>query len=73
MKLSVSLPGDDVAYIDSFAQARGYGSRSAVIHTAVDALRAAELASAYEEAWASWRQDGQAAAWESTVGDGLTS
>ena len=49
MKLSVSLPEEDVAFLDAYARAQGIDSRSAALHRAVEVLRAAVLASAYEQ------------------------
>ena len=63
MKLSVSLPDGDVAYLDACAQAHGQ-SRSAVLHDAVRALRAAELGGCYEDAWETWESSGEADAWD---------
>jgi antitoxin MazE9 len=71
MKVSVSLPEEDVEFLDSYAQAQGIESRSAVVHQAVRLLRAAQLGDAYEEAWAAWASSGDAAAWDSAVADGL--
>jgi Arc/MetJ-type ribon-helix-helix transcriptional regulator len=71
MKVSVSLPDEDVAFLDSYAQARGIESRSAVVHQAVGLLRAAQLGDAYEDAWVSWASSGEAEAWDSAVADGL--
>jgi Arc/MetJ-type ribon-helix-helix transcriptional regulator len=73
MKVSVSLPEDDVEFLDSYAQAQGIESRSAVLHKAVGLLRASQLGNAYEEAWASWSASGEAEAWEAAVADGLGS
>ena len=42
MKISVSLPDEDVEFLDSYAESQGYGSRSAVVHTAVRLLRSAK-------------------------------
>ncbi len=70
MKASVSLPGDDVRFLDEYSKDQGLGSRSAALHKAVRLLRSAELAAAYESAWDQWAADGDAEAWESTVGDG---
>jgi Arc/MetJ-type ribon-helix-helix transcriptional regulator len=72
MKLSVSLPDGDVEYLDAYARTQGHKSRSAVLHKAVRALRATELGSAYEDAWEDWESAGEAAAWDSTADDGLT-
>ena len=69
MKVSVSLPDEDVEFLDSYAQAQGLASRSAVLHKAVRMLRGAELAPAYEEAFTSWDASEDASDWDSTVGD----
>jgi Arc/MetJ-type ribon-helix-helix transcriptional regulator len=71
MKLSVSLPDNDVEYLDEYARMRGHKSRSAVLQKAVRALRATELSSAYEDAWSDWESSGEAAAWNPTAADGL--
>jgi Arc/MetJ-type ribon-helix-helix transcriptional regulator len=72
MKLSVSLPEGDVAYLDAYARAQGHKSRSAVLHKAVRTLRATELGGCYEDAWDTWAASGEARAWESTAADGLS-
>ena len=71
MKVSVSLPGADVQFLDEYTREQGLESRSAAVHRAVRLLRAAELGGAYEAAWAEWAGDGEADVWESTTGDGL--
>jgi Arc/MetJ-type ribon-helix-helix transcriptional regulator len=71
MKLSVSLPDDDVEFLDAYAHERGFASRSAVLHKAVRLLRGAQLGAAYEDAFVEWERS-DAEAWETTVGDGLT-
>jgi len=71
MKVSVSLPAEDVEFLDAYAAAQGFASRSAVLHRAVGLLRASELGAAYEQAFGEWEETGGAADWESTVGDGL--
>ena len=71
MKVSVSLPDEDVEFLDAYAHARGLPSRSAVVHTAVRLLRGAELAPAYEDAFSSWDQSEDARDWDLTAGDGL--
>jgi Arc/MetJ-type ribon-helix-helix transcriptional regulator len=72
MKVSMSLPQEDVEFLDSYAQAQGYPSRSAVLHQAVRLLRAAELTDAYEDAWGEWVRTGEAELWEVATGDGVT-
>ena len=71
MKLSVSLPPDDVAFLDGYVKTRAYRSRSAVVHHAIDALRAEELRAAYADAWEEWSHSGEASLWATTAGDGV--
>lgn len=71
MKVSISLPDEDVEYLDDVAREQGYESRSAVVHKAVRLLRAAELGADYESAWEEWSTGGEAEAWEPTADDGL--
>ena len=71
MKVSVSLPEDDVAFLDSYVQEQGMDSRSAALHKAVGLLRTTQLASAYEDAWESWTDSGDAEIWEAATADGL--
>ena len=72
MKVSVSLPEEDVEFLDRYAAAQGIASRSAVLHKAVRLLRAAGLGTAYEDAWAEWASSGDEGAWTPAVGDGLS-
>ena len=71
MKLSVSLPEDDVAFVDEYARRRGSSSRSSVVHRAIELLRLAELEDAYAGAWEEWEQSGQAGEWDAATGDGI--
>jgi Arc/MetJ-type ribon-helix-helix transcriptional regulator len=72
MKLSVSLPDEDVEFLDAYAQSQGVESRSAALHRAVRLLRATELTADYEEAWQEWAASGDAAAWDATSPDGVS-
>ena len=72
MKVSVSLPGEDIRFLDDYAKEQGLESRSAAVHKAVRLLRSAELGAAYESAWEEWAAQGDAESWESTVIDGLS-
>jgi Arc/MetJ-type ribon-helix-helix transcriptional regulator len=72
MKISVSLPDDDVSYLDGYARARGYASRSAVLQQAVQLLRTSELSAQYEQAWDEWAASGEAELWDLTTADGLS-
>ena len=72
MKVSVSLPVEDVEFLDEYAKKQG-DSRSAVLHKAVRLLLASGLSAAYENAWQEWTESGDAEAWESASADGLSS
>jgi Arc/MetJ-type ribon-helix-helix transcriptional regulator len=71
MKLSVSLSGEDVEFLDQYARTVGAQSRSAVIQRAVQLLRASELDPAYAEAWKEWETSGDSEIWEAVTGDGF--
>jgi Arc/MetJ-type ribon-helix-helix transcriptional regulator len=71
MKLSVSLPDEDVEFLDEYAKGLGIASRSAVVQRAIRLLRASGLAPAYAAAWEEWDASGETEAWNSVVGDGL--
>lgn len=67
VKVSVSLPVDDVEFLDTYAQERGLESRSAAVHEAIKLLRASELDAAYEAAWAEWKASDDADLCDSVV------
>jgi Arc/MetJ-type ribon-helix-helix transcriptional regulator len=71
MKLSVSLPEEDVALLDTYARTAGLPSRSAALHHAVRLLRETDLEQDYEAAWDEWEASGEQAAWAGATGDGL--
>jgi len=71
MKVSVSLPGEDVQFLDDYVTERGLESRSAALQQAVRLLRTGELGAAYEAAWDEWEADAENSAWDEAVGDGL--
>ena len=73
MKMSVSLPEEDIEFLDTYVKDHAAGSRSAALHKAVGLLRAAQLAGAYEDAWASWDSSDESAAWDTVLADGLDS
>lgn len=72
MKISVSMSVPDIAFLDSYVDQHGIGSRSAAIQYAVDRLRHDELGDAYEQAWSEWSEGADAADWEQVAADGLT-
>ena len=71
MKLSVSLPDDDVAALDEYARRQGLKSRSAAVQHAIRMLRHPDLEQDYAAAWQEWEESGEQAGWEATAGDGL--
>jgi len=71
VKLSVSLPDDDVAFLDARASRDGGQSRSAVLHEAVSLLRRAELQQEYAAALTEWAAGPDSGVWDAATGDGL--
>ena len=71
MKVSVSLPDEDVRFVDDEALAGRYDSRSAAIHAAIRLLRDQPYQDSYAIAWDEWEDDGEDVVWEKTVADGL--
>jgi Arc/MetJ-type ribon-helix-helix transcriptional regulator len=71
MKLSVSLPDEDVEFLDQYGRRVGAPSRSAVVQRAVRLLRASELGQDYAGAWEEWDHGGESELWESVIGDGI--
>lgn len=72
MKVSVSLPEEDVEFLDAYAAEQGFESRSAVLHKAVRLLKAVELSDAYQDAWREWEATTDVDAWETVAADGVT-
>jgi Arc/MetJ-type ribon-helix-helix transcriptional regulator len=71
MKVSVSLPDEDIEFLDAYAANNGMASRSAAVHKAVRLLRSTGLSAAYEQAWAEWASDDDSTDWETVVSDGV--
>lgn len=71
MKLSVSLPDEDVAILDEYARTMGLPSRSAAVQHAVRMLRLPHLEQDYETAWQEWEASGDQAAWSAAAADGI--
>jgi Arc/MetJ-type ribon-helix-helix transcriptional regulator len=70
MKISMSLPEEDVAFLDAYATEKGLPSRSAALHRAVRLLRATGLEAVYQSAWAEWSEEDQQL-WDPTASDGV--
>ncbi|MGN6300329.1 MAG: ribbon-helix-helix domain-containing protein [Angustibacter sp.] len=71
MKVSISLPLEDIEFLDTYAHEQRRPSRSAAVHDAIAVLRSARLQSDYAAAFDEWAQSGDAQAWEATAADGL--
>lgn len=70
MKISVSIPGEDVAFLDAYASEHQLSSRSGAVQMAIRALRLGDLGEAYGDAWEQWSTSGEDDAWDVTAGDG---
>lgn len=73
MKLSVSLPDEDVAVLDAYVERLGLSSRSAGIQRAVRMLRFPTLEGDYAAAWEEWSAGDGENSWSNAIGDGLDS
>jgi Arc/MetJ-type ribon-helix-helix transcriptional regulator len=71
MKVSVSLPEDDVEFIDEYAAKVGGSSRSSVLRRAIWLLRMDDLERAYEGAWRDWAAGDDAELWDAAAADGI--
>jgi Arc/MetJ-type ribon-helix-helix transcriptional regulator len=71
MKVSVSIPEEDVAYLQAQVDAGRFPSRSAALHAAVRGLRDRDRGADYVAAWEDWAASEDAALWEGTIGDGF--
>lgn len=72
MKVSVSLSPEDVAFLDAETAAGLHPSRSAALSAAVEFYRNRGLMADYAAAYEEWQASGDAAAWDATVGDGIS-
>ena len=71
MRISVSLPDEDVEFLDDYARSTAAASRSAALHEAIALLRAAHLMGDYAQAFDEWIDSGEAALWDVVVADAL--
>lgn len=72
MKLSVSIPEEDVAVLDEYIRTSGLPSRSAAVQHAIRLLRLPDLEANYAAAWDEWEASGDRETWDGAVADGLT-
>ena len=73
MKLSISLPDNDVEFLDRYAQEQGVDSRSAVVAKAIELLRASQMIGAYAQAFDEWDDSSENGVWDKTAADGIGS
>jgi Arc/MetJ-type ribon-helix-helix transcriptional regulator len=71
MKLSVSLPDEQVRALDRLVAEQGLATRSAAVQRAVALYVIDGLQTEYDKAFEDWEASGDAAAWEPVVGDGI--
>ena len=69
MKVSVSIPDEDVEFLDNYTKTHRIASRSAALHRAIRLLRASELGDAYAAAFTDWTDDPANDAWDNVVAD----
>jgi len=69
MKVSVSLPEEDVEFLDEYTESHRIPSRSAALQRAIRLLRASELTDAYEAAFTEWTASPDAESWDATASD----
>jgi metal-responsive CopG/Arc/MetJ family transcriptional regulator len=72
MKVSLSIPDEDIRFLDNFAREHGIASRSAAVQRSIAMLREVELKEQYKLAMQEWRDSPDSELWERTAGDGIT-
>ena len=70
--MSVSLPDEDVEFLDEYARRVGSPTRSAALHRAITLLRQQELQDEYADAWDEWDAAEDSTLWATAAGDGVT-
>jgi Arc/MetJ-type ribon-helix-helix transcriptional regulator len=70
MKVSVSVPDEDIEFLDKYAKTHRVASRSAALQRAIRLLRASELTDSYAAAFTEWSDDPDNDAWNTVVADG---
>ena len=69
MKVSVSVPDEDIEFLDNYAKTHQVASRSAALQRAIRLLRATELGGAYASAFSDWADSPDGDAWDTTAAD----
>ena len=70
MKVSISLPDEDLEFLDNYARSNDVASRSGAVQRAIRLLRASELSQSYTEAFEQCDDD-VSELWDKAVADGL--
>ena len=65
----MSIPEEDVEFLDNYVKSRRVASRSAALQRAIRLLRASELTDAYAGAFAEWSDDPDSDAWDTATAD----
>lgn len=75
MKIQISARIDEslADFLESYQQRYDVKNRSEALEQAIEALRERALTEEYAQAMEEWESSGDAALWEGTVGDGITS
>ena len=71
MKVSVSLPDEDVEFLDRYAASSGHRLSIRRTPQGRPPAQGDGVGPAYEQAWADWASDDDSDLWETTTGDGL--
>lgn len=69
MKVSVSVPEEDIEFLDAYVKNHRIASRSAAVQRAIRLLRASELTDAYAAAFTEWAEDPSNDAWDAASAD----
>ncbi len=69
MGSNLSIPEEDVEFLDNYTKTHKIESRSAALHRAIRLLRASELGDAYAAAFSEWADDPANDAWDNAVVD----
>lgn len=69
MKVSVSVPDEDVEFLDNYVSTHNVASRSAAVQRAIRLLRASDLTDSYAVAFSEWSAGADGDAWDTTTAD----
>ena len=65
----MSIPDEDVEFLDNYTKTHQVASRSAVLQRAIRLLRASELSEDFAAAFSEWVDDPANEAWDNAVAD----